>query len=202
MWLVDDPELQDDWFCEPAKDGGWDCVQDPQRVANPRPARLPEPLFARERAFPAATNPPGRALPPPASASEPRPASPGRRAPPPDDDAIPLYQRLAFEPERPMALVDLPRDYYAIQLIALSSPQDLERFVIENDLPPMSGAVVERDGHRYFALLAGIYVDRETAERAAQNLPEVLRAHGPWLRSVESLQAAIRRAEQLPDEAN
>ena len=59
MWLVDDPELQDDWFCEPAKDGGWDCVQDPQRVANPRPARLPEPLFARERAFPAARIRPG-----------------------------------------------------------------------------------------------------------------------------------------------
>ena len=31
-WLVDERALDDDWFCEPAEDGGWDCVQDSARV--------------------------------------------------------------------------------------------------------------------------------------------------------------------------
>ena len=79
--------------------------------------------------------------------------------------------------------------------------QDLEQYIADNDLPAMSGAVVEKDGRRFYALLAGIYTDRETAERATRSLPEALSAHGPWVRSMESLQAAMARAEQLPAES-
>lgn len=194
MWLVDDRSGENDWFCEPAEDGGWDCVQDPERVANPRTLRLPNPLFV----LPAAT-----------TEEAPRPFNPPSEPPPqplavevpdaPEDPSIPLYQRLAYQPDGPTALTDLPGSYYTIQLIALSSKEDLEKFIVDNDLPSMSGAVVEKDGQRFYALLAGIYTDRETAERAARNLPEEMSAHGPWLRSMESLQAAIARAEQLPE---
>ena len=86
-----------------------------------------------------------------------------------------------------------------IQLIALSTREDLEQYIVDNDLPVMTGAVVEKDGERFYALLAGIYTDRETAERAAGSLPEALGAHGPWVRSMESLQAAMARAEELPE---
>ena len=184
-WLIDERAGDDDWFCEPAEDGGWDCVQDPERVANPRPARLPKPLFAN----------PVLSGPSPGSTLE-LPVEP----PPRDLPALPLYQQLSFQPERPTALADLPGTFYVIQLIALSTRQDLEQYIADNDLPVMSGAVVERDGERFYALLAGIYTDRETAERAARSLPEELGAPGPWVRSMESLQAAMRRAEQLPEE--
>ena len=184
-WLIDERAGDDDWFCEPAEDGGWDCVQDPERVANPRPARLPKPLFAN----------------PVLSGPEPGPTAELPVEPPPGDlPALPLYQQLSFQPERPTALADLPGTFYVIQLIALSTRQDLEQFIADNDLPVMSGAVVEKDGERFYALLAGIYTDRETAERAARSLPKELGTHGPWVRSMESLQAAMTRAEQLPEE--
>jgi len=185
-WLVDDRANDDDWFCEPAEDGGWDCVQDPQRVANPRPVRLPKPLFTT----------------PAVSPSQPGPTLPlAVEAPPRDSSAIPLYQQLSFQPERPTALADLPGTFYVIQLIALSTREDLEQYIADNDLPVMSGAVVEKDGDLFYALLAGIYADRETAERATRSLPEELSAHGPWVRSMESLQAAMVRAEQLLEES-
>ena len=183
VWLVGDSGQQDDWFCEPAENGGWDCVQDPERVANPIPVRLPRPLFRSSSA--------------PASPSYP---PTGQLLAPGDSAAIPLYQRLAYQPEVPTALSELPGSFYAIQLIALSAREDLEQFIIDNDLPLMSGAIVEKDGKRFFALLAGIYEDRETAERAVQSLPEQLSAYGPWLRSLESLHAAMARAEGLPED--
>ena len=185
-WLVDDRAEGIDWFCEPAEDGGWDCVRDPARLANPRPVRLPKPLFAN----PAASPPePGPKLAPPVE------------APPLDPSALPLYQQLSFQPDRPTALADLPGTFYVIQLIALSTREDLEQYIADNDLPVMTGAVVEKGGERFYALMAGIYTDRETAERAARSLPEELGAHGPWVRSMESLQAAMARAEQLPEES-
>ncbi|MDE0442979.1 MAG: SPOR domain-containing protein [Gammaproteobacteria bacterium] len=185
-WLVDDRARGVDWFCEPAEDGGWDCVRDPARLANPRPVRLPKPLFAN----PAAVIPP---------VPGPTPASPVE-PPPRDPSALPLYQALSFQPERPTALADLPGTFFVIQVIALSTREDLEQYIADNDLPVMSGAVVERDGELFYALLAGIYADRETAERATRSLPEKLSAHGPWIRSMESLQAAMARAEQLAEE--
>ena len=106
---------------------------------------------------------------------------------------------MAYQPDRPTDLAGLPGTYYAIQLIALSSQEDLGSFIADNNLPAMPGAVVEKDGARFYALLAGIYTDRETAERAVRSLPEALIAHTPWVRSLESLQAAMKRAEQLPE---
>ena len=185
-WLVDERARDNDWFCEPAEDGGWDCVQDPERVANPRPVRLPKPLFTD----------PGPSVPEPGQT-----LSLPTEVPPQDSPALPLYQQISFQPEGPTALTDLPGTFYAIQLIALSTREDLEQFIADNNLPVMSGAVVEKDGERFYALLAGIYTDRETAERAVRSLPDELSAHGPWVRSMESLQAAIRRAEQLTDES-
>lgn len=195
-WLVDERAAEDDWFCEPAEDGGWDCVQDPERVANPRPVRLPKPLFAEPRAVAPELRQTFGAEP---GARSDRPAAAPFR-PPPEDPELPLYQQLSFQPDRSTALTDLPGSYYAIQLIALSSLEDLEQFIADNDLPVMSGTVVEKDGERFYALLAGIYTDRETAERAARSLPEKLSAHQPWIRSMESLQSAMARAKQLAEE--
>ena len=195
VWLVDERWAQDDWFCEPAEDGGWDCVQDPDRVANPRTLRLPKPLFAQ----PGPAEQASTSISPPSS-----PPSPAPRQPPdtrvqdaPVEASIPLYQQLSYQPDQPMALTDLPGSFYAIQVIALASKEDLEQFIVENNLPVLSGAVVEKDGELFYALLAGIYADRETAERAARSLPAKMSAPGPWIRSLESLQAAILRAQQL-----
>ncbi|MYF28358.1 MAG: hypothetical protein F4169_05760 [Gammaproteobacteria bacterium] len=191
MWLINERSAEDDWFCEGAEDGGWDCVQDPQRVANPGTLRLPKPLFALPD-----TTAQGQDRPYSLGAAPQQPAD-GAQAEP-EDSSAPLYQRLSYRPDRPTPLKDLPGSFYAIQVIALSSKEDLEQFTVDNDLPPMTGAVVETDGKRFYVLFAGIYPDRDTAERAARSLPAEISAHGTWVRSVESLQAAMARAEQIP----
>ncbi|MDE0420451.1 MAG: hypothetical protein OXK76_06125 [Gammaproteobacteria bacterium] len=195
VWLVDDQRAQVDWFCEPAEDGGWDCVQDADRVANPQPLRLPQPLFAQPDTT--GQGPPASIPPNP---SPPQPPNAQVRNPP-RHPSIPLYQELSYQPDQPTALTDLPSSFYAIQVIALSSKEDLEQFIVDNNLPAMSGALVEKGGELFYALLAGIYTDRETAERASLSLPEVFTAHQPWIRSLESLQAAILRAQQHPGDS-
>ena len=82
-----------------------------------------------------------------------------------------------------------------IQLVALRSEADLEAFVIDHGLPPMSGALVEKNGERWFVLLAGVYEDLDTAQRALASLPENLKAMNPWLRPIASLREAMLRAE-------
>ena len=174
------------WFCEMSKDGGWHCVQDPKQIANPQPSRFPQPV-ATQRGQSERSLPNVAPVPPP-----PPPFSPAPEQPP-----VPLYQQLAYQPEDPVALVDLPEAFYAIQLVALRSQTDLEAFVVDHGLPPMSGAQVEKDGGLWFVLLAGVYEDLDTAQRALASLPENLKVMNPWLRPMASLRNAILRAENL-----
>ena len=173
------------WFCEMAKDGGWHCVQDPSLVANPRPSRFPErvaqPAIVEQRS-PSAAPIPGAPL-ASQTAQEPLPAL--------------LYQQLAYQPEDPVALIDLPESFYVIQLVALRSEAELEAFVTDHGLPLLSGALVEKDGDLWFVLLAGVYEDLDTAQRALVSLPENLMAMNPWLRPMASLRKAMLRAKDL-----
>lgn len=165
---------QDDWFCEPTADDGWECVQDADRVAKAQPRRLPKKTPAAAPTAPAPS--------PKLVASVP---------------ALPLYQELAYQPAVPVALTELPADFYAIQLLALSSRQELEQFVMDNGLHGMAAARIESKGQLRHVLLAGIYQDQATAERAAASLPENLRVMQPWVRALDSLQGAMRRADEL-----
>ena len=92
-------------------------------------------------------------------------------------------------------MAGLPESFYVIQLVALRSKADLEAFVDDHGLPPMSGALVEKNGERWFVLLAGVYEDLDTAQRALASLPENLKAMNPWLRPIASLREAMLRAE-------
>jgi len=177
-----------------AEDGGWFCVQDPDLIANPRPRRLPTPFMALPPARPAeGIRDSGLDARPPAPVDA-APALPVETPPPPD--SRPLYQQLAYQPEEAVSLVDLPGTYYAIQLVALESQEDLAAFVVDRGLPPMSGARVENGGRIFYVLLAGVYADRETGQRAMDSLPESLRAMDPWLRPMSSLREGIIRAER------
>lgn len=108
----------------------------------------------------------------------------------------PEYARLAYQPPQPVPLTDLPPDYYAVQLIAMSDKAGLESFVERQGIRSMSAARVERDGELYFVLLLGIYETRDIARQAIDAMPEV---HGaePWIRPLGSLQRAMRRADAI-----
>ncbi|MDZ7669975.1 MAG: SPOR domain-containing protein [Gammaproteobacteria bacterium] len=212
------------WFCQmDASGNGWECIQDPLLAERPRPQRLPDPEQTPEQpapeeqplpgplppsgaGAPAEPQERGRPIPPrdtPAEDQpEPRrdPPLPDPPAPPPTvdsgtDDAVPEHARLAYQPPEPVALTELPDDFYAVQLIAMSSKKALEAFVQRERLEGMSAARVERDGELFYVLLLGIYESEAIARRAVATLPPPLQDAGPWIRRLGSLQAAIQRAD-------
>ena len=213
------------WFCEPATDGaGWDCTDNPDRIANPRPSQpLARALAKRDAAEAAARRDavgsvdalndslvtagadgaaeaeieaptPGQtssASAPATTAADIDPAT--TTVTPPQE---PAYVRLAYRPERPVSLLDLPPDFYAVQVVALSSADELERFFDRLGVDDLTAAEVEVDGELRYVLLLGIYETFAAAEQAAADPPAALASYYPWVRRLEGLQAAMLRAEQ------
>ena len=178
------------WFCQTKGQESWDCVQDTEVAVRPKqPATPVTPAPAADppqsEPPPAAPNTPTMAQPATEASSDPVSAGP---------DGRPAYQSLAFEPDRPMKLTDLPPDYYAVQVVALKSQQAVEAWVRDRELTGMSVARIAKDDEILFVVLLGVYPDRASAERAVDERPPPLRDLTPWVRKLASLQAAIRAA--------
>ncbi|NEO26759.1 MAG: SPOR domain-containing protein, partial [Kamptonema sp. SIO4C4] len=158
----------------------------------PEPAPLPTGGPADQPAAPARFDDDG-ALPPGSDTVPPEPAAaspavsgsapPRAPAPPggsgrPDANAdpasragdVPEHVRLAYRPDGAVALTDLPEDFYAVQLLAMSSKEALESFVAREQISGMSAARVERNGELYFVLLLGIYENADIAREAVASL--------------------------------
>ncbi|MFK7915641.1 MAG: SPOR domain-containing protein [Pseudomonadales bacterium] len=194
------------WFCQPASvTGEWECDNDPARVANPVPDRKPqnEAPDLMPPPLPDQVLAPGSSAQQPAVAGTAAPTAPAAAAPlviapasAPTSAEIPEYQRLAYQPDGPTSLLELPPNYYAVQLTAISTAADLERFFQDNGLTGLTAAQIERDGELLYVLLLGIYENFALAERAATDLPAPLDQFEPWIRRLGTLQAAMQRAEQ------
>ena len=108
--------------------------------------------------------------------------------------SVPDHIRLAYRPQTPVPLLDLPPTFYAAQLTALSTREALEQYALERGLSGLSGAPVASNGRVLYALFLGIYESREIAQQAISGIelspaqPEI------WLRSIGSLQQAMREA--------
>ena len=94
-------------------------------------------------------------------------------------------------------LEDLPGSYWAVQLIALNSQQELREFMRSTQLDELSGAMIKVKDKTWYVALLGFYEDRASAERAAAERPSVLQRYEPYIRSVASLQAAMSAANTL-----
>ena len=192
------------WFCQTSASGGWACRGNDGGIVL-GPTRLPPkvntepqaPPTTRPVAEPAPRPVPVRAEPIAAPAPRP-PAAPAVVEPAPAEAAtLPLYRRLAYQPDGDQPLLELPSDFYALQLVAMSTQEEAERFAAARGLVGTATARVERDGRFYFVLLAGIYEDGEAAERAAISIEEALDGMEVWVRPLRTLQRAIVRADQL-----
>ena len=156
-------------FCEAGDESQeWGCVDD-QDLALNAPAAGPGDQSEGPRTDP------GR--------------SGARRTPTPRDAARP--------PHAPVPLTEVPPDYYVVQLVAVQTKETLEDYAARKELRGMSAARVERDGRLFYVLLLGVYPDREQASTAASSLPAEFADLNPWVRSVDSLQQAMRRADDL-----
>ena len=118
--------------------------------------------------------------------------------PSPGVSDLPLYRALAYRPERAVRLVDLPAEYFAVQLLASSSKENLERFASSAKIDGLAAARIASSGRLLYILMLGIYPDRDSAERAAAAVPERIRGEVvPWVRSLGSLQSAMLAGDEL-----
>lgn len=94
-------------------------------------------------------------------------------------------------------LADYPPDYYAVQVIALSSAERLEAFVQANRLQEMLRVRKTTDDGARHVLIEGIYPDLSAATAAAQRLRGDGRFEVPYIRRLASLQAPGQSADTL-----
>lgn len=199
-----------EWYCL-ANDtwDGWNCGRDPQLAQYPLPPR-PAPELARTgtgapdtaAAIPAPQDVAVKPDPAVAEAATPvpTPASPASATPvaaAPPEVTEPDWRHLAYHPATVLPLEELPTDFYAVQMVALSTMAALEDFRTAHRLSGVLGAQVEAGGKVYYALLLGVYESMADARAAAASRPESLRDMQPWIRKVSTLQAAVARAEVL-----
>ncbi len=93
----------------------------------------------------------------------------------------------------------LPGNLYTVQLMTMSSRERLETWTAERNLGDLPVARLERDGAFYYALLLGVYDSFPQAEEAMTRLPPGFDDKTPWVRSLGSLQAAMRQADALAE---
>jgi hypothetical protein len=112
-------------------------------------------------------------------------------------DDIPKHVALAYIPPEPTPMLDLPTDFYAVQLLAMPSKEDIEAYVTQHKLRGMSAARIEKDNDLYYVLILGVYTTYERAFEASRDLAAPLNKVEPWIRTLGSLQEAMVRADQL-----
>ena len=111
---------------------------------------------------------------------------------------LPVYFRLAYRTEEPVPLLDLPKSFWTVQLIALSNKDTLEKYANSSSLVGLSGARVASNGKLLYVLLLGIYESKELALQAVASLPnkEAMKP-APWTRSLDSLHKAMLSGDYL-----
>ncbi len=188
------PSAREPWFCQTAtNDEQWECVQSETLASNPQPTRKPpqpepEPLTPRVIPEPVAELP---VRPPPAPApAEPKPVRPARAD-------RPKHVRLSYKPDKPVSILDLPDDFWAVQLVAVSSPEALEEYVERHKMRGMSAARIWNGEQLFYILLLGIYETRAIAEEATTDLPPPFDLHAPWIRSLGSLKRGMLAADEV-----
>ncbi len=198
------PSAGEPWFCQTGADAErWECVQSEALAANPQPTRKPPqpeppppPLPERPEPVVSAPVEPSTETPveTPALVPDERPR---------DGDAdIPKHVRLSYKPDRPVSILDLPEDFWAVQLVALSSPEALEEYVARHKMRGMSAARIWNGEQLFYILLLGIYETRAIAEEAITDLPPPFNLHAPWIRPLGSLQRAMMAADEVAAEAS
>jgi len=109
----------------------------------------------------------------------------------------PSYAHYAYRPSEPVRIIDLPEEFYAAQLLAVSTKAQIEDFVVQRDLYNMSAARIEQDGQILYVLLLGVYESKDIALEAVQHMPQEVRALKPWVRPINGLQESMLRANRM-----
>ena len=94
-------------------------------------------------------------------------------------------------------------EHYTLQLVAVSKPEGLKRFVEQHGLKaPVRGSVPDlgyfsfnRDGRELYVLVLGVFADRASAQARRSQLPESVLDNSPWIRRLGDLHQIMARSE-------
>ncbi len=120
----------------------------------------------------------------------------------PDLTNAPAFQRLAYVPDQPTSLLDLPGEFWVAQIMAVSSKEFLEAYAEEHDLRGLSAARIASGDRLFFVLILGIYETKDLAEQAIADMPPPYDKFKPLLRTLASLQQAMRKADSMTGTAD
>lgn len=109
------------------------------------------------------------------------------------NEPVPAYSQLAYIPEKATRVIDMPEEYFTVQLLAVSTKQQVEDFVEAHDLYDMVAVQIIQREKTLYVLLPGVYTSRADAEDALNSLPDGVKAQQPWVRSLQSLHKAMRK---------
>jgi septal ring-binding cell division protein DamX len=118
------------------------------------------------------------------------------------DPNAPDFQRLAYVPDQPTSLLDLPGEFWVAQIMAVSSKEFLEAYAEEHNLRGLSAARIASGDRLFFVLILGIYETKDRAQQAITNMPPPYHKYKPLLRTLASLQQAMRKADQMTGTAD
>ena len=189
------------WFCQTDESGEeWECVQDDDLARSPVPERLPA---AAQQAAVESTPAPGELPTIEEELSDLTAPLEVREGTIAEQAATPVADSAVAEPagDLPaMDILELPEDFYAVQLLAMPNAEMLDSFIEKNNLQEMMAVRLARGTNLYYVLILGIYETAEIADKASSNLPATLEGIQPWIRKMGSLQRAIMRGDKLVQE--
>lgn len=116
---------------------------------------------------------------------------------PAEEEDLPDYLWLAYEPETETRIQDLPDDFYVVQLAAFASKEKAIEYVSDQtNLRELRGVRVLANEKAYFNILLGIYENKARAERAVKSVEGELGDKTPWIRSMSSIKTAMKAADE------
>jgi septal ring-binding cell division protein DamX len=94
-------------------------------------------------------------------------------------------------------LMNVSEEFWAVQILALRDKEQLERFIEDRDLTGTRTAKIASSGEIFYVLITGIYESRALAEAATVDFSDSISSLTPYIRSIRSLQQAIKIAQDL-----
>lgn len=208
---ANEPSSYPPWVCGLSHNKDrWQCQREGKEpappAAQPADAGQAAPPADADQAVPAKTAQASPAVEPATAqaspAADPATAQAEPESPPPptepavDSDAEPSAAADAL-PEEVNSLMALPPDYFAIQAGAFPNAEALQRHTLQYGIEPAYRVRLASNNRLFHVLILQVHDSQRAAEAALANLPQPLNEMDLWIRSVGSLQNAVRAGDAL-----
>jgi len=91
-------------------------------------------------------------------------------------------------------LLSQKNSHYSMQILAVRSKQELHQEIKKSglEIEQLAYYPTVRNGHVWYALLYGLFENRQQAQQALKKLPKHIRQNKPWLRSLRAIKKTIQ----------